>query len=140
MPEPLDAAILTLTRLSRVLERAAAPLSVADFRALSAIVDGEARASRLARRLAVGKPSISATVESLARRGLILRRRTDDDHRTIALSPTAEGRTAYADALARMRHALDDLVSLAPGRESGLGWLADVGDAIEADRARRADS
>lgn len=137
MPDPLDDAVLTLTRLGRVLERAAAPLSVADIRALSAIVDGEGRASRLARRLSIGKPSISATVESLARRGLISRERTEHDHRTIALAPTAEGREAYAGALARMRDALDELLVLAPGREAGLRWLAEVGDAIEAHRARR---
>src|SRR5262249_17877418 len=61
--EALDGAVQALARLSRLLERAAAPLSLADYRALAAILAGEERASRLAERLAVGKPSISATVD-----------------------------------------------------------------------------
>src|SRR2546421_10046018 len=62
-------AVRALARASSVLERASSELSLAHYRVLAAISSGSAMASRIADRLAVGKPTISAAVEALERRG-----------------------------------------------------------------------
>ncbi|QAY61015.1 MarR family transcriptional regulator [Microbacterium protaetiae] len=104
MTEPNDdarAATLTFARMARMLERTLqhhAPLSLSDYRILSAVADGEARASRLAQRLAVGKPSVSASVDSLVRRGLLARAGGAGDQRAIDLRITAEGDRVRFDA------------------------------------------
>ena len=119
--------------LERTLLRAGpAPLSLADYRMLTAVAGGEARASRLARRLAVGKPSVSASVDSLVRRGLLERRGRSTDQRAIELRITAEG-----DRLRRAAEtALCDLVYEVAGHtadsDAALAALAAFGAAIEA--------
>ena len=84
-------AVRALARASRVLERASGELSLAHYRVLSAIASGDERASRVAARLAVGKPTISAAVESLCQRGLLVRSEVTGDQRAAALRLTAEG-------------------------------------------------
>jgi len=120
------------------MERAAAPLSLADFRALAAILSGEERASRLAERLAVGKPSISATVDSLARRGLISRERVEADQRAVALAVTPAGRETYERAQERMAVRLQEVVALSAGTAANLRALVALGDALHTFRARQA--
>jgi DNA-binding MarR family transcriptional regulator len=120
------------------MERAAAPLSLADYRALAAILSGEERASRLAERLAVGKPSISATVESLARRGLISRERVEGDQRAVALTVTPAGRATYEQAQERMAVRLQEVVARCADPAANLRALVGLGDALET--LRRAGS
>ena len=59
----------TLSRLARILERASGELSLSHYRVLAMVSAGDGRASRLAGRLALGKPAISAAVESLVSLG-----------------------------------------------------------------------
>jgi DNA-binding MarR family transcriptional regulator len=133
--DQLFAAADGVVRLARILERAAAPLSLADFRVLSAIDSGEDRASRLARRLAVGKPAISATVDSLARRGLIAREKVDGDQRATALALTDEGAARFAEAKARLVERLGGVTAHTEDPASSVRALAGLGDAIERYRA-----
>jgi DNA-binding MarR family transcriptional regulator len=130
--------VQAVARLSRLMERAAAPLSLADYRALAAIQSGEERASRLAERLAVGKPSISATVESLARRGLISRERVEGDQRAVALTVTPAGRATYEQAQERMAVRLQEVVARCADPAANLRALVGLGDALET--LRRAGS
>src|ERR1700722_4197232 len=88
---PIIEAVRALSRVSRLLERASGELSLSHYRVLSAIASGDQRASRVAARLAVGKPTISASVESLCQRGLLARSAVDGDHRAAALHLTAAG-------------------------------------------------
>jgi DNA-binding MarR family transcriptional regulator len=111
----LSAAVRALTRSARLLERSLTDLSMADFRLLSAVAEGEARASRLAARLAIGKPTVSSTVDSLVRRGLLERESHDGDQRVVRLALTAEGermrRSAERDleaVVARLAAEADD--------------------------------
>ena len=53
-PAAVDA-VRALSRLSRIVERASDSLSPADYRVLSTLASGEARASRLAHRLLLGQ-------------------------------------------------------------------------------------
>ena len=79
-PAPLDAATIgvlrALARLARVIERAGDELNLAQYRVLVAIASGDERASRVATRLAIGKPTVSAIVEALHDRGLVPRVRS----------------------------------------------------------------
>jgi DNA-binding MarR family transcriptional regulator len=84
-------AVRALARASRVLERASGELSLAHYRVLSAIASGDERASRVASRLAIGKPTISAAVDTLCQRGLLLRSDVDGDQRVASLRLTSEG-------------------------------------------------
>ena len=77
-----------LARAARILERVSGELSLAHYRVLSAIAGGDERASRVAERLALGKPAVSAAVESLSQRGLIARSEVAGDQRAAALRLT----------------------------------------------------
>ena len=85
-------AVQSLTRASKVMERASGGLSLAHYRVLAAVAAGDERASRVAARLALGKPTVSASVEALCARGLLVRSGVAGDQRAIQLSLTEPGR------------------------------------------------
>jgi DNA-binding MarR family transcriptional regulator len=140
--EPIDhdllvAATRALPRVTRAIERALGDVSLADYRILSAIAGGEARASRMAAHFALGKPAISASIDSLSRRGLVEKAGVEGDNRAVALTLTAQG-TAYfeaAEALATAR--LEKLAALAPDPVAALSNLVALSDAIETVIANR---
>ena len=140
----IHAAVDAVVRLARTLERAAAPLSLADFRVLSALAAGEDRASRLAERLAVGKPAISATVDSLVKRGLVTRTRVEGDQRAAALALTEEGAAQFAAAQERLGERMRAVASLTSDPGAGIRALGELGEAIESylasQRALRAEA
>jgi DNA-binding MarR family transcriptional regulator len=118
--------------LERALTRVGPPaLSLSDYRMLTAVADGEARASRLARRLAVGKPSVSASVDSLVRRGLLERRGRSTDQRAIELRITAAGDHLRRDAEAALCDLAGDVAAHTADPETTLAALAGFGAAIE---------
>jgi DNA-binding MarR family transcriptional regulator len=125
-------AVRALARVSRLIERASETLSLADYRVLSAIVEGEARASRLAARLAVGKPTISATVDSLVRRGLLRKAVVAGDGRAAELALTAEGESTFRAAEAAMVGRLEVLCAGLPEADVVLSAVARLGAAIDA--------
>jgi DNA-binding MarR family transcriptional regulator len=139
MPEPsaLVDAVRALSRVSRVVERETDELSVADYRVLSTIVSGEGRASRLAARLALGKPTISASVESLVKRGLLVRSSVRGDNRAIALSLTEDGAELLDRVETRMARQLELLCERTPDAQRVVDSLCGLGDAIEAAVAER---
>src|ERR1700749_2620929 len=85
-------AIRALARIARLLERSSGDLNLAHYRVLSAIAEGSERASRVADRRTRGRPTVSAAVESLTKRGLITREDVAEDRRatTLALTPAGE--------------------------------------------------
>ncbi|HMH57932.1 MAG TPA: MarR family winged helix-turn-helix transcriptional regulator [Galbitalea sp.] len=127
----LTEAVLAVSRLSRIIERASDELSPADYRVMSAIAGGEARASRLAARLLLGKPTISSTVDSLSKRGLVVKSAVESDNRAIELSLSHEGAELFTRMENRMLRQLELLAARTPNPEQvveSLGWL---GAAIE---------
>lgn len=125
-------AVRTLARLTRFIDRASDSLSSADYRVMSAIVEGEARASRLANRLLLGKPAISSTVESLSKRGLIVKSSVEGDNRAVELALSDEGAELFARMEVRMTDQLERLASATPDAAQVLQSLNWLGDAIEA--------
>jgi DNA-binding MarR family transcriptional regulator len=137
----LDAvcAVRALARASRVLERASGELSLAHYRVLSALSSGEERASRVAANLAVGRPAVSAAVESLARRGLLSRMSAETDQRVDVLTLTAEGEALLARVEVEMVRRMRELCARTPDAAQvleSLGWLGAAIDAAVAERAR----
>lgn len=130
-------AIRTLARLARVLERSSGDLNLAHYRVLAAIADGEERASRVADRLALGKPTVSAAVESLCGRGLLARADAVDDGRAATLSLTPAGEAALAEVERGMLARLEDLVGRIPDGDRALESLGRLGPALDEVAAER---
>lgn len=132
----------SLARLARRLERASADLSLAHYRVLSAVASGEERASRVAERLELGRPAISATVEALCRNGHLERRAVHDDQRAFDLRVSASGRAALIEAEDAMIGVLTDVAGRTSAPSATLDVLAALGPALdslatERDRRRR---
>ena len=111
----LHRAARTIALLARALERAAGDLTLAQYRVLALVSAGDERATLLAGRLAITKPSVSAVVDGLAERGYLDRKPVDGDRRAIRLCITREGvaaldaaETAMAERLEPLVDALDD--------------------------------
>jgi DNA-binding MarR family transcriptional regulator len=130
-------AVRALARVSRVLEAASPDLSLAHYRVLSAVASGEERATLLAARLALGKPAVSAAVESLCRRGLLERLDVAGDARAVALSLTAQGALVLDRVEAEMTRRVVDLCARTSDQDSLLESLAQLGQAMDATRNER---
>ena len=128
---PAVDAVRALARASRVLERATGELSLAHYRVLAAVASGDERASRVAARLALGRPAISAAVDALCQRGLLERVEVEGDARAVALSLSARGRQVLDQAESEMVHRMLDLAGRTPDPERLLESLAWLGPAID---------
>lgn len=124
-------AVRTLARASRALERASGDLSLAQYRVLSAIASGNEQASKVAARLAMGKPTVSATVEVLCQRGLIDRSGAPGDRRAVVLTLTPEGARLLGQVEAKMTSRIAELCALTPDPAQVLRSLAWLGDALD---------
>ncbi|MGH8980091.1 MAG: MarR family winged helix-turn-helix transcriptional regulator [Acidimicrobiales bacterium] len=130
-------AVRSFARAARLLERAAGDLGMAQYRVLCAIAAGDERASRVAERFGLGKPTVSAAVDSLCRQGLLSRKSSEGDHRATDLAITAAGASRLADAEIAMVAVLDELRERAPTPSAVLTVLASLGPALDAMRSDR---
>ena len=96
-----QAAVLTVMRLFRALERIDTGLTTQQYRILKLAGAGGERSARLAERLAVAKPTLTATADGLVAAGYAQREAEAGDRRVGRLSLTAAGRAALerADAV-----------------------------------------
>jgi DNA-binding MarR family transcriptional regulator len=137
----VDHDLLTLARLARLLERACGdldpPLTLAQYRLLAMIGSGADRASHLAGQLALAKPTVSATVDTLAERGLVERASSRDDRRVTTLSVTVAGHEVLRNAEIVMRAQLDDVLARVDDRDAVAGAVASLGAALDARRDER---
>ena len=124
-------AVRALARMSRLLERASGELSLAHYRVLAAVADGDERASLVASRLALGKPTISASVDALCRRGLLLREGVAHDQRASALRLTAAGEDLLRETEAAMIARLDAVLERTPRGADSLAALARLGIGLD---------
>lgn len=130
-------AVRALARASSVLERSNRDLSLAHYRILASVASGHERASNVAASLALGKPTVSAAVESLTQRGLLARLEVDGDHRAATLRLTAAGEQVLADTEAEMLRRLTDLAGRTPDGEALIEALVWLGQAVDERRAER---
>ena len=106
-------------------------LSLAHYRVLSAVAQGDERASHIARKLALGKPTVSAAVESLCQRGLLARTEVDGDQRAAALRLTPAGQALLAQVEAEMIGRIDDLCDRTPDGGQLIESLVWLGAAMD---------
>jgi DNA-binding MarR family transcriptional regulator len=130
-------AVRAVARLSRILERACGELGMAHYRVLAAIADGDERASRVARRLALGKPTISASVEALCRRGLLTREDVAGDQRAVTLRITSAGRRALDEAETAMSERLSAVLAHTARPADTKAALCRLGPGMDAYLAQR---
>lgn len=130
-------AVRSLARLSRLLERATGELGMAQYRVLSAVAAGEHRASRVATRLGLGRPTVSVAVDALYRRGLLMREDAPGDHRVTVLSVTPKGDALLGKVEAAMVAVLGDLCARTPATNAAPAALASLGPALDALEAHR---
>jgi DNA-binding MarR family transcriptional regulator len=131
-------AVRSLARVFRVLERTSDELNLAHYRVLSAVAAGDERASRVAARLALGRPTVSAAVDALSRRGLLDRETASADHRVSVLHLTPLGREVLERTEAAMAGTLTALLAGTEGEDGVYEALARVGTAIDAAMERHA--
>src|SRR5256885_572391 len=105
----LQSSVRTLARLARVLEHGCTDLSLPQYRVLAIVADGDERASKLADRLALAKPTVTAVVDGLVERGLLKRSTVVGDRRAVQLGITAAGRRALATTDKELAGRLDGL-------------------------------
>ncbi|MGA2805256.1 MAG: MarR family transcriptional regulator [Acidimicrobiales bacterium] len=132
-----EMALLAAARLARVLDKAASELGLAHYRFLTLVAAGDERASRLAERLALGKPAVSAAVGALVAQGLLTRDEVAGDQRAIRLRLTDEGRAVLARTEAAMAGRLSELVEGTDNPVATMQALVALGAAIDRDLAER---
>jgi DNA-binding MarR family transcriptional regulator len=140
--------VLTVLRMSRVLERIDAGISPQQYRILKLIGEGGERSARLAEKLAVARPTLTSTADSLVASGLAFREAEPGDRRVVRLRLTPAGRDAIARADLAYCAWLDSLLEHTGRRDQILADLKLLGDAmterrrarLAADSANSADS
>lgn len=133
----LSLAVRTLARLARVLERTSGDLTLPQYRVLAMVAAGDERASHLADRLALAKPTITAVVDGLVERGLLSRSAVHGDRRAARIQVTADGRKALKVAEASMGERVRALLSRVEDPAAVVAALADLGRALDEATAER---
>lgn len=137
------AAVRAVARLARLLERCSEDLSLSQYRVLRMVADGGERASLLADRLAVAKPTVTAAVDALVERGYLRRGPVPDDRRAARITMTAAGGRALRGAEAGMVERLERVLARVDDRGAVVDALVSLERALDellaavaADRAR----
>jgi DNA-binding MarR family transcriptional regulator len=137
LPTATVEAVRALARAARLLERASGEVNLAHYRVLAAIASGDQRASRIATKLALGKPTVSASVEWLSKRGLLARAGVQGDQRAASLQLTPEG-TRWLNGVERaMAIWLEEICARTSPPGQTIRALASMGEAIEEIAAER---
>lgn len=136
----LAPAVRTLARLARLLERSCADLTLPQYRILAMVSGGDERASHLAERLALAKPTITAVVDGLVERGLVSRSAVDGDRRAARIQVTPDGRRALKAAERTMAERIAAVIDRAPDPAGVVAALAALGRALDAASMERAEA
>ena len=102
-----------LAKLARIAEQASqsSGISLPQYRLLSEIASGPTRASVLAARLGISRPTLTSLVNGLEETGLLVRAPVESDRRGIALCVTAAGRGALSRAEAAIAERITGITS-----------------------------
>jgi DNA-binding MarR family transcriptional regulator len=123
-------AVLTVLRMSRVMERIDAGVSPQQYRMLKLIGAGGERSARLAERLAVAKPTLTSTADSLVAAGLVGREAEPGDRRVVRLRLTEAGQAAVARADEAYAAWLDDLLEYTGCKDAILASLQSLDESM----------
>jgi len=130
--------VMILLRLFRALERVDTDLTPQQYRILKLAGAGGERSAKLAERLAVAKPTLTATADGLVAAGYARRDAEPGDRRVVRLCLTADGRDAVDRADAAYTGWLDQLLAETGEPDQVLHALDVLNQAMDdARRARR---
>lgn len=133
----MSEAVLAILRLFRCLECVDTGLTPSQYRIMKLAGAGGERSTRLAQRLAVAKPTRTATADGLVAAGYASRAAEPGDRRVVRLSLTPAGRAALGRADAAYAAWLGQLLDATGDRAAVLDALELLGSAMtEARRAR----
>jgi DNA-binding MarR family transcriptional regulator len=127
----LAEAARAVVRMARMLEHASTELTLPQYRLLVMVARGDQRASKLAGRLALSKPTVTAVVDGLVERGFMVRSGACGDRRAVDLSLTDAGRRALAVADDAMATQLGRVLARCDDPEQVEAGLAQLGGAID---------
>jgi DNA-binding MarR family transcriptional regulator len=136
----VTAALRVLARLNRVLESADSGLTVPQYRALTALSEGGERSARLAERLAIRKPTVTALADGLVSAGFAQRQAEVGDRRIVLLHITDAGRAALAQAEQAYAARLAPLLAEVPDEHQFIEALLAIGGALDARLSVRRES
>jgi len=128
--------VMILLRLFRALERVDTDLTPQQYRILKLAGAGGERSARLAERLAVAKPTLTATADGLVAAGYARRETEPGDRRVVRLCLTDSGHAAVGRADAAYGQWLDQVLAQASAPEAVLNALDGLNEAM--DEVRRA--
>ncbi len=138
-PDQLAEAVLAILRLHRSLECVDTGLTPAQYRIMKLAAAGGERSTRLAQRLAVAKPTLTAIADGLVAAGYAARTAEPGDRRVVRLSLTPAGRTALAAADAAYADWLGPVLAATGQPDEVLDALGRVGAALTETRRSRHD-
>ena len=130
-------AVLTVLRLFRALERVDTGLTPHQYRILKLAGAGGERSARLAERLAVAKPTLTATADGLVAAGYVQRETEPGDRRVVRLCLTATGRAALERADSAYAKWLGPLLGAESARAETLRALQALDAAMDERRQAR---
>lgn len=130
---------MIVLRLGKRIEMVLAEhgLTPNQYRALGFIADGDPDLAEMSDRLVMKRPNLTALLQGLVDRGLVEKRRRDDDRRRVELVLSDAGRELFAAASKDADRALAALAALGGGDpERRLRALSSWGPTVE-EAARR---
>ena len=131
-------AILVILRLNRGLDCVDAGLTPAQYRIMKLAGAGGERSTRLAQRLAVAKPTLTALADGLVAAGYASRTAEPGDRRVVRLTLTEAGQAALDRADAAYAAWLTGLLTATGQPATVLAALGQLGSALtETRRARK---
>jgi len=139
-PGGLADAVRGVAFAARALERQLSDATLAQYRVLALVADDPQRASALAERAALTRPTLTGVLDGLDARGWVTRHDVCGDRRGVHLSITPAGRAALDRAEGEAAEALADLLAELPERErpAVVRALTGLWAATESRRSRRA--
>jgi len=130
--------VMILLRLFRALERVDTDLTPQQYRILKLAGAGGERSAKLAERLAVAKPTLTATADGLVAAGYARRDPEPGDRRVVRLCLTQSGHEAVDRADAAYTRWLDQLLAETGEPDQVLDALAVLNRAMDEVRRARA--
>lgn len=132
-------AVRALARAARLLEHACCTaMSLPQYRMLAMVAAGGQRASHLAGNLDLARPSVTAVVDGLVKKGWLVRSAVAGDRRAACIQLTPAGREALSAEEDHMAERLMAVVARAPEPAGVLAGLAGLGQALDAVAVDRA--
>jgi len=132
--------VMILLRMIRGLERVDTDLTPQQYRILKLAGAGGERSAKLAERLAVAKPTLTAIADGLVASGYARRETEPRDRRVVRLCLTESGRAAVERADAAYGEWLDRLLAQTSAPEAVLHAFDALNEAMDEVRRARQDT